>query len=93
MGMRPPGVSGTPLQAIKSTPVISSPIHTSANTHNSLAEHTNRHHVETHRAPRRCAGSARPGAALLHGWRSPEVLLRGIAQGYIGRWYDMPFTS
>lgn len=52
-----------------------------------FAGEANRKHVETFNTARRRAGSPLAGAALLHGRRRPEVLLRGIAQGHAGCWY------
>jgi hypothetical protein len=54
------------------------------------AEETNCRHVETLSTARRCAGAPDTSAALLPRRRGHEVLLRGIAQGHTGCWYDMP---
>jgi hypothetical protein len=53
----------------------------------------NRKHVETLNITRRGAGGPVTSAALLHGRRGPEVLLRGTAQGHAGRWYALPAPS
>lgn len=52
------------------------------------AEETSYRHVEAF-STRRCrAGAPNTGVTFLLGRRRSKVLLRGIAQGHIGRWYD-----
>jgi hypothetical protein len=62
--------------------------HSNSALHRTLAGIQNRRHVETNITARSCAGGPVTSAALLHGRRGPEVLLRGIAQGHAGCWYD-----
>jgi hypothetical protein len=61
----------------------------------SLVGYTNNQHVETDITARRRAGGPFTCAALLHGRCGPEVLLRGIAEGHLGRWYGtrLPLNS
>jgi hypothetical protein len=89
-GMRPPGVSGTRLQASRfpSDQLTKPPRHDQ-----SSAGYTKDQHVETNITARCRACGPITSAALLHGRCGPEVLLRGIAQGHTGCWYDTPSFS